>query len=103
MDTSLGDRDGDNKAQQEIGAGQRAMSNDSQGKVDSAMAENYHGIDTRAIPMGGDEVYERKIAILNQALIDIGMGDFQWKIFAMTGFGWFVDNVRASCIPPFLL
>lgn len=57
-------------------------------------AQNYHGIDTRAITSGVDEVYERKVAIMNQALIDLGMGSFQWKIFAMTGFGWFVDNVR---------
>ena len=86
--------DNTNKAQQEIdAAGQRPMSSDSRGKVDLDVAENYHGIDTRAIPTGTDEVYERKIAILNQALIDIGMGGFQWKIFAMTGFGWFVDNV----------
>jgi hypothetical protein len=84
-----------NKAQQEIAAAaaiQRPMRSDSPNKVD-LVAENYHGIDTRAIPTGTDEVYERKIAILNQALIDIGMGGFQWKIFAMTGFGWFVDNV----------
>ena len=55
--------------------------------------ENYHGIDTRALPSGADEVYERKVSIMNEALIDLGMGSFQWKIFAMTGFGWFVDNV----------
>ncbi|KAL2863189.1 MFS transporter [Aspergillus lucknowensis] len=48
---------------------------------------NYHGIDTRALPQGADEVYERKISILNEALIDLGMGSFQWKIFALTGFG----------------
>lgn len=56
---------------------------------------NYHGIDTRALPMGADEVYEKKISIMNEALIDIGMGSFQWKVVAMTGFGWFVDNVRS--------
>ncbi len=55
--------------------------------------ENYHGIDTRAIHFGSNEAYERKVAIMNQALIDLGMGSFQWKVFAMTGFGWFVDNV----------
>ncbi|PLB49714.1 MFS general substrate transporter [Aspergillus steynii IBT 23096] len=37
-------------------------------------------------------LYEKKVALLNQALIDIGMGPFQWKVCAMTGFGWFVDN-----------
>lgn len=55
--------------------------------------QDYHGIDTRVRSMGADEVYEKKIAIMNEALIDLGMGSFQWKVFAMTGFGWFVDNV----------
>ncbi|KAM0277215.1 hypothetical protein ACHAQH_005998 [Verticillium albo-atrum] len=35
---------------------------------------------------------------MNQALIDIGMGSFQWKIYSMTGFGWFVDNVTITII-----
>ena len=55
--------------------------------------ENYRGIDTRALHLGADEVYEKKVALLNEALIDIGMNSFQWKVAAMTGFGWFVDNV----------
>ncbi|OAQ83849.1 membrane transporter [Purpureocillium lilacinum] len=59
---------------------------------------NYHGIDTRAVSMGADEVYERKISIMNEALIDLGMGSFQWKVFAMTGFGWFVDNLWLQAI-----
>lgn len=61
---------------------------------------DYHGIDTRALPVGADLVYERKVAVMNRALIDIGMGPFQWKVFAMTGFGWFVDNVRSPLAPP---
>ena len=52
------------------------------------------GIDTSHVQPGADEAYEKKIVIMNQALIDIGMNSFQWKIFATTGFGWFVDNVR---------
>ncbi|CAM1508394.1 Fc.00g052420.m01.CDS01 [Cosmosporella sp. VM-42] len=60
--------------------------------------ENYHGIDTRGFPQGADEVYEKKVSIMNEALIDLGMGSFQWKIFAMTGFGWFVDNFWMQAI-----
>lgn len=70
---------------------------ESRGKTE-LMESNYHGIDTSAILPGTNEVYERKIAIMNQALIDLGMGPFQWKIFAMTGFGWFVDNVRSQAL-----
>lgn len=69
-----------------------------QGKVENVENQNYKGIDTRGIPMGSNEVYERKVAIMNQALIDMGMGSFQWKIYAMTGFGWFVDNVRTFAL-----
>lgn len=55
--------------------------------------KDYHGIDTTQVQPGADAAYEAKITILNEALIDIGMGPFQWKIFATTGFGWFIDNV----------
>ncbi|KAI9043635.1 MFS transporter [Aspergillus affinis] len=57
-----------------------------------------HGIDTRGIAVSTNELYERKVALMNQALIGIGMGPFQWKIFAMTGFGWFVDNFWMQAI-----
>lgn len=53
---------------------------------------DYHGIDTTEVQPGADPVYVAKITILNEALIDIGMGSFQWKIFATTGFGWFIDQ-----------
>ncbi|KAJ3536645.1 hypothetical protein NM208_g6639 [Fusarium decemcellulare] len=76
---------------------ERTMSNNSQTKGNVEVT-NYHGIDTRAIPSGADEVYERKVAVMNQALIDMGMGSFQWKVFAMTGFGWFVDNFWMQAI-----
>lgn len=61
--------------------------------VPTCMDQNKKGIDMHGLPSGVGEAYETKVAILNQALVDLGMGGFQWKIFAMTGFGWFVDNV----------
>lgn len=61
---------------------------------DLAGHANYHGIDTTQVQPGADAVYEAKISVLNEALIDIGMGPFQWKMFMMTGFGWFLDQVR---------
>ena len=60
---------------------------------------DYHGIDTTQVQPGADAAYEAKITVLNEALIDIGMGPFQWKIFATTGFGWFVDNVSIATLP----
>ena len=73
-------------------------SHELQEKTANTGHSDYHGIDTRALPMGADEVYEKKIAIMNEALIDLGMGSFQWKIFAMTGFGWFADNVSSALV-----
>ena len=59
-------------------------------------SNDYQGIDLTQVQPGADASYEAKISILNQALIDNGMGPFQWKIFATTGFGWFIDNVSLS-------
>lgn len=95
----------DAKIAEAMSPNQRTLTNESRaiGKIDVAEDRDYHGIDTRAIPSGADAVYERKVAVMNQALIDMGMGSFQWKVFAMTGFGWFVDNVRDPCAANALL
>ena len=61
---------------------------------------DYHGIDTSQVQPGADPVYEAKISVLNEALIDIGMGPFQWKIFMTTGFGWFIDQVCFATLTP---
>ncbi|KAK1526996.1 MFS transporter, metabolite:H+ symporter [Colletotrichum costaricense] len=67
----------------------------SKGEVEM-ISENV--IDMRGIDSGVSEVYQRKVAVMNQALVDISMGSFQWKVFAMTGFGWFVDNFWMQAI-----
>ncbi|KAI9373541.1 major facilitator superfamily domain-containing protein [Aspergillus egyptiacus] len=59
---------------------------------------DYHGINTRGLSQGADEIYERKVSIMNEALIDLGMGRFQWKVFALTGLGWFIDNFWMQAI-----
>lgn len=71
----------------------RPVSTEDDSKTRLAGHVDYHGIDTTQVQPGTDAAYEAKIVILNEALIDIGMGPFQWKIFATTGFGWFIDNV----------
>ncbi|KAM0198945.1 hypothetical protein ACHAPI_003389 [Fusarium lateritium] len=67
-------------------------------KMDTAEGTTYHGIDVGIVAAGADLVYEKKVTIMNQAIIDIGMGSFQWKIYMMTGFGWFVDNFWMQAI-----
>jgi hypothetical protein len=37
---------------------------------------------------GVDPVFEAKAAIVNSAFQQIGMGKYQWKLFALCGFGW---------------
>ncbi|EIM84320.1 MFS general substrate transporter [Stereum hirsutum FP-91666 SS1] len=40
-----------------------------------------------------DPVYAAKSHVLNRALQEIGMGKYQWGLFAVAGFGWFSDSV----------
>ncbi|RSL39986.1 hypothetical protein CEP53_013665 [Fusarium sp. AF-6] len=91
------DTNKDVKGPEVMSPNERTLTNESRAN-EKIEVTDYHGIDTRAIPSGADVVYERKVAVMNQALIDIGMGSFQWKVFAMTGFGWFVDNFWMQAI-----
>lgn len=46
------------------------------------------------LPTGSvDPVYEAKARLLNQAILDIGMGRYQWQLFVVIGFGWASDNL----------
>ncbi|KAL6308820.1 MFS general substrate transporter [Sparassis latifolia] len=40
-----------------------------------------------------DPVYQAKARVLNRAIQEIGMGKYQWCLFAVAGFGWFADSV----------
>ncbi|TFK32940.1 MFS general substrate transporter [Crucibulum laeve] len=40
-----------------------------------------------------DPVYEAKTRMLNAAIMDIGMGKYQYLLFVVAGFGWFADSV----------
>lgn len=37
--------------------------------------------------------YETRAAVLNRAIQAIGMGRYQWQLFAVIGFGWASDNL----------
>lgn len=50
-------------------------------------------IDTPTSQAGTDAVYAAKAALLNQALLDMGMGLYQWLLFVITSVGWFLDSV----------
>lgn len=41
-----------------------------------------------------DPVLAKKMALVNDAIDEIGMTPFQWKLFFFNGFGYAVDSVR---------
>jgi hypothetical protein len=43
-----------------------------------------------------DPVLAKKMSLVNQAIDDIGMTTFQWKLFFLNGFGYAVDSVSLS-------
>ncbi|EPE09768.1 sugar transporter [Ophiostoma piceae UAMH 11346] len=70
----------DSKTPDDMAKTERMLTNGSvlNGKVE-AVADS-QAIDTHVATPGINIAYEKKIAIMNQALIDIGMGPFQWKM-----------------------
>lgn len=49
-------------------------------------------VDTVSQGSGLDPVYASKVHVLNEALMDIGMGRYQWLLFLATSMGWFLDQ-----------
>ena len=41
---------------------------------------------------GHDTAYDRKSKVINKAIMDIGMGSYQWQLFILCGFGWLADK-----------
>lgn len=53
-------------------------------------------VDTEASKTSGLEpVYVAKAQLLNEALLDIGMGRYQWFLTIATAVGWFLDQVSS--------
>lgn len=40
-----------------------------------------------------DPILAKKMALINNAIDEIGMTQFQWKLFFFNGFGYAVDSV----------
>ncbi|KAL2821201.1 major facilitator superfamily domain-containing protein [Aspergillus granulosus] len=66
--------------------------------VKSAATETQHpsiygsAIDTACLRTGCGAVFEGKVQLLNKALLDLGMGNYQLLLFLMTGVGWFLNS-----------
>ena len=50
-------------------------------------------VDEDIAKYGHDSAYDRKAQVLNKAIADMGMGRYQWELFALCGFGWLADNL----------
>ena len=57
--------------------------------IDALRAE----VDVELVASGHDTAYDRKSIVINKAITDIGMGRYQWSLFALCGFGWLADNM----------
>ncbi|KAL6713960.1 hypothetical protein ACLMJK_008454 [Lecanora helva] len=57
--------------------------------IDGLRAE----IDMDLAASGHDSAYDRKSKVINKAIMDIGMGWYQWQLFCLCGFGWLADNM----------
>lgn len=69
-------------------------------KIDTKNADDLPASDASVasadllLPIGAiDPVYAAKARVLNQAVQAIGMGRYQWQLFAVVGFGWASDNL----------
>ena len=49
-----------------------------------------------------DPVLAKKMALVNEAIDEIGMTGFQWKMFFLNGFGYAVDSVGRIVDSPVL-
>src|SRR4051812_49268094 len=54
-----------------------------------------HGIPIIGIS-GVDPIFEAKSLAINEAIQHMGWGRYQTKLFILSGFGWFVDNMYVS-------
>ncbi|KAL9633820.1 MAG: hypothetical protein Q9164_004467 [Protoblastenia rupestris] len=64
------------------------------GELDDHTIENLRAeIDADIEASGHDNAYDRKAKVINKAIMDIGMGRYQWQLFVLCGFGWLADNM----------
>lgn len=42
---------------------------------------------------GINPAFMAKVAVLNSAMNELGMGRYQWELFFTSGFGWMADNI----------
>ncbi|KAF8311953.1 MFS general substrate transporter [Clavulina sp. PMI_390] len=58
-----------------------------------AKAEIVDDDEQMARDQGVKPAFIAKVAVLNNAIKECGMGRYQWELFITAGFGWFADNI----------
>ncbi|KAF1830677.1 MFS general substrate transporter [Decorospora gaudefroyi] len=73
----------------------RPESNASSGVVNNGMtlAALKAEIEADVAASDTDTPYDRKAKVINKAIQDMGMGRYQWQLFALCGGGWMADNL----------
>ena len=59
----------------------------------SCISPNGMSLSTPTNQAGSNPFYAAKAQLLNQALLDMQMGLYQWVLFIITSAGWFLDSV----------
>jgi hypothetical protein len=73
----------------EKGADEKGVTDDDQTRTSSLIDPRKELYDSTVI----DPVLARKMTLVNDAIDEIGMTPFQWKLFFLNGFGYAVDSV----------
>lgn len=65
-----------------------------QTNLDNADAESLQSeMFIRAKEEGVKPAFLAKVALINEAIAETGMGRYQWELFMTSGFGWMADNL----------
>ena len=89
QDASLGKRASAASKGAYLGKGADPLDVQKQGFDDASSGSIKEVFDVKSF----DPVLAKKMALVNEAIDEIGMTNFQWKMFFLNGFGYAVDSV----------
>src|SRR6187402_774312 len=64
---------------------------------EAGSTEAYEDVTTIRLP-GIDAIFNEQAILVNHAIQNIGMGKYQWALFALCGFGWMVDQLWQTTV-----
>ena len=84
-----------------VGSGEKHLANDLPINTDSESAtvlDDTSEYMALAKAEGINPAFMAKVAVLNKAMNELGMGRYQWELFFTSGFGWMADNIWLQAI-----